>query len=767
MREPLLAITNFRVSFYRGYSVWTALLVLIVCGVAAALFYRRTFTYLGTRVWVGLLSLRLGVIFLLVVLLFRPVFSYQYAERHRAHLMVLVDTSQSMEVADSTSKQTRLAEAVQRLKPHLDTLGEQFLVHLFQFDKTIRKIESGDDMDTLEPKGKATYLARCVEASTQQVKKGLVGGVLLVTDGVDNSGSDPVGAIRKLNVRVHCVGTGYDRRNPNFKDISVESVECPDELTVGDMAQIKVNVEGINLDGRSIDVVLRHKQEELAKQMLTIDAQPGPQLLTLSFVPKIKGQFTYVVSIDPDPSEKITINNQKKFNVSVVDAKIRVLFIEGTLRPEFRTLKGQYLAKDMHVEFCSLIRVRGNRYLQQTNMKGLKLTAVPTKREVLARFDVFLIGDVDSSHLRDQMATLRSLVKEGKGLGMLGGYHSFGPGGYGKTPLADVLPVQPGPRSVGQADEPFLPVVTPDGANHPLLANVTAYFPHGGKPPATPGLPLLRGCTRVTGYKTGAVVLMQHPKESGPSGRPLIVYAAHIYGKGRSVAFVGDTTWLWYQKMKGLGMESPYLKFWGQMIRYLAQKEYEDEGGPGDRVTVRLNKSYYKPGERARISARVRDADGRGVVGAKVVVEVAGPRRKIHKLDLAPTEGAVGNYEVWFPPPRAGTYSVDARATKDSAELGRAKTEFQVEKPSLEFDRLDLDERGLKRLASATKGIYVHVSKTEDLITGLEARLLERSGYREVDFYEGPHRMLLGVLWALLIVLITCEWLIRKKWQLH
>jgi len=58
-------------------------------------------------------------------------------------------------------------------------------------------------------------------------------------------------------------------------------------------------------------------------------------------------------------------------------------------------------------------------------------------------------------------------------------------------------------------------------------------------------------------------------------------------------------------------------------------------------------------------------------------------------------------------------------------------------------------------------------SKIEDLFRGLEARLLERSGYREVDFYEGQHRMFLGVLWALLIVLITCEWLLRKRWQLH
>ena len=39
------------------------------------------------------------------------------------------------------------------------------------------------------------------------------------------------------------------------------------------------------------------------------------------------------------------------------------------------------------------------------------------------------------------MHDLAEAVNHGAGLIMLGGFHSFGPGGYGETPLADVLPV--------------------------------------------------------------------------------------------------------------------------------------------------------------------------------------------------------------------------------------------------------------------------------------------------------------------------------------
>ena len=50
-----------------------------------------------------------------------------------------------------------------------------------------------------------------------------------------------------------------------------------------------------------------------------------------------------------------------------------------------------------------------------------------------------------SRHFQDHLLEDFDIVREGAGLMMIGGYHSFGPGGYRETPLADVLPVEIGP----------------------------------------------------------------------------------------------------------------------------------------------------------------------------------------------------------------------------------------------------------------------------------------------------------------------------------
>ena len=54
--------------------------------------------------------------------------------------------------------------------------------------------------------------------------------------------------------------------------------------------------------------------------------------------------------------------------------------------------------------------------------------------------DVYILGDIDSAAFRpEELKQLADVVSNGAGLVMLGGFHSFGPGGYDRTALAKVL----------------------------------------------------------------------------------------------------------------------------------------------------------------------------------------------------------------------------------------------------------------------------------------------------------------------------------------
>ena len=346
----------------------------------------------------------------------------------------------------------------------------------------------------------------------------------------------------------------------------------------------------------------------------------GSQQAAFEFTPTTKGRHTYTVRVPQVANERITENNSRSAVATVHEAEISVLYIEGTLRAEYGALVDRFLSRDPDLEFCALVQIRPNVFMQRTNISDLRLAAIPTDRETIGRFDVFIIGDLDSSYIRpEQQRMILDRVNAGAGLVMLGGYHSLGPGGYAGTPLGDALPVVLGNRDRAIPD-PFLPTLTPEGARHPIFANIAGILSHTSGPPQTPGLTPLGGCTRVERAKPGASVLATLGTEANAI-RPLKkgataglsssagdfnrnntagqassgtrisqnklfqqvampVLAVQPTGRGRTAVFTGDTTRNWQQVSQSLDRESPFLRFWGQMVRWLANRE---ESRRGDR----------------------------------------------------------------------------------------------------------------------------------------------------------------------------------------
>ena len=71
------------------------------------------------------------------------------------------------------------------------------------------------------------------------------------------------------------------------------------------------------------------------------------------------------------------------------------------------------------------------------------LSGVPTDLAALAAYDLVVLSDIAASDLAtSQLDALASYVRDlGGGLLLMGGDHSLGPGGFGKTPVEEVSPV--------------------------------------------------------------------------------------------------------------------------------------------------------------------------------------------------------------------------------------------------------------------------------------------------------------------------------------
>ena len=746
----------FELTLEQGCSVAVMLGVTAAALLLTGLFYYRAYGMLRRRQWQTLLALRIVAILLVVLLLFRPVFSYYEELQEKPPLVFLLDSSASMSISDDASGVSRFNQARSQLEEWWDQLKGDFRLHLIAFSERAAPVSTISFLAGLAPDGKATSLSGAVQAVAQEVSRREKPVAILISDGIHNSARNPVDVAGKLGIVVHTVGVGASlRNNISYRDLQVTGIDCPDRLMLNNKARITGLVDGIGMGGRVVKVVLEDEGKPIQETDLTLDDVEGPQKVEFEFRPTVKGRHTYTVRVPAIPEEKITENNHRSAVAMVVEPGIRVLYVEGTLRGEYGAIVDRFLAKDPDLEFCSLIQTRPNVFLTRTNMEGLQLKSIPSDAETLAKFDVFILGDLDSSYFKPpQQQLLVERVRAGGGLVMLGGYHALGPGGYAGTPLGEILPALLGSREIGQVDEPFLPLLTPDGVRHPIFANIAGFFPTRSGAAKDSGLPDLDGCTRVESPRPGATVLAIHPTDV----KQMPVLAVQPVDKGRTAVFCGDTTRKWQQGPRALDQESPFLQFWGQMVRWLAGRSAAVEAKAS--IAGSTDKGFYEPEEPVRIAAVVRDDKGEGTAAAKVTANVKGPG-PAEQLAMTVVPGPSGHYGAALLPKVAGRYEIVVEARVGELTLATEKLVVEVGRVNLEFEKLDMDEKMLAQIAAAAKGRYYHLSTASALIDQLDRTVEQNKKLVEQPLFWPRW------YWALFVGVLSVEWTLRRRFQLR
>jgi hypothetical protein len=336
-------------------------------------------------------------------------------------------------------------------------------------------------------------------------------------------------------------------------------------------------------------------------------------------------------------------------------------------------------------------------------------------------------------------------VESGGGLLVLGGYHALGPGGYASSPLAEALPVFLDP-SDGQRDEDLSLSLTPEGRVHPILSGLAPWFLGSARP-------TLKGLTEVRREKPGAQVLLTAEGVAG--GRQSIALAAHRYGEGRALAFTGDTTWVWYRSRELGGPDGLYRRFWGQALRWLLEKDPEVEQA-GEPLVAFTDEAAYRIGDRVRLRARLRGAEGEPIEGAAISATVSGPEGE-RKLPLAAVPRLPGQYEAGFPARVPGEYDVAVTAARNATPAGRAGTRFKVEETSIEADDVDVDTARLQAIARISGGRFYASPKAATVADDLRASLVGLVEHQEIPLANAP------LCFLLFVALTGLEWHLRRQ----
>ncbi len=488
------------------------------------------------------------------------------------------------------------------------------------------------------------------------------------------------------------------------------------------------------------------KMEEVARQ--TIRATADGQLLPikLSYVPQVPGQYKLTLEADEQPGELVTTNNRLSTFVNVLKGGLKVLYLEGSLRG------GEIAALRRALDL--LARHQGPLRADQSP-RAERRPADFADCFKPGKYDVYMLGDVDSTVFRgDELADLAQCVNQGAGLIMLGGFQSFGPGGYGATPLAKVLPVGMDRLERQQPDEPLREQLhwpgplkmqpTPLGLRH--FALMLAATPQENAA-LWAKLPPLDGANKFQPDKlsAGAEVLA----DAGPD-KPLLV--DQLVGSGRAMAFAGDSTRHWSMQ----GYDLAHKRFWRQIMLWLARKDEAQEG----KVWVRVGQRRIAPAERVEFTVGANTAANEPVADASFKAEIVLPDGARRPLPLARQgEQMTGSFRDTQ---TAGDYAVEVTATQKDQPLGSARARFLVFQQDLELDNAAADAATLESLAAMTGGQSLAPEQLPDLVK----RLAEDTKHLEVQRETKKTFWDTWLFFLTLVSLLGMEWYLRKRWGL-
>ena len=639
------------------------------------------------RKW--LIALRSFAALVLLVAAMRPSLIQTDNEPAPATLVIATDLSLSMTLPDgesgdrwSTQKDT-LGELVSGISDLFDTLELSVVGYSDQADVIAdasqeQGMESlANALDELAPDGDATDLAAALQGSIDAAGGRPLAGIVLIGDGTQvfrtsgtinnlaGNAQSSAEVLDSLGVPLWTIPTGPASSDAASRDLAVTNLADHFQLFAGNQFNLDFTIEAQGMAGQRVPVTvtwIRADGSEESSRARQVDFPNARSTvpLSISMPTPDPGVYRLKVETPSQNGEWVTSNNSQTAFVEVTDGGGRILVLEGAGRPE-QTFLRRALREfpDLELDHVS-IRTGPNWPLD------LRAALQP------GRYDIFILGDVHATALGEkQLQQIADNVAQGAGLVTLGGFQTYGSGGYANSPLAEALPVKmnasfqrgpvrglmsPAERNARKPAQLTGPITVQLARNHPVVDL-------GGTDPAQvwSSLPKMTGANRFNGthVRAGVQVLLQTPTEE-----PLLVVGG--FGKGRVASLAFDESYRWWR----FGKADAHRRFWRQLMLWLMSREETS----GDRVIAEIDRRRFESDERPAFRARVQrlqtsgDATGNLLTLSASIIDNQGNTTPLESMatgsDVSSLSGAIPTLEPGF-------YELVVKTNQDSIEEDR------------------------------------------------------------------------------------------------
>lgn len=775
------------------WPVWLIGGAALVVTLLTWLTYRGRILELRPRRVFTLWLLRMLALAVVCLLLLQPTWKRLDERKSPGKIVVLMDMSKSMTVQDEDRNRSRWETAMSEWSAAADlvkTLEKDAVQFVpLAFDTRLRELRpkepaTGDGTALFGALKQTLERHRPASGDSEKLL-----GFVVITDGHDNVGQplldDVLSELAAVPCPVHTIGMGKPGGSEQNADLVAEAIHAPNTARVKEVLSVRGTISAQQFDNQQVEVWLLLNGKEVdeanfgdsarAPRKVRVVVRPTAprQTIPIEFppfkLPDAPGDYRLSLKVKPLPGELTETNNEVTTYISLSKEGLSVLFFDK-LRLEPKYVRAA-LGSDERISVL-------NAYpSEDRGPEAVRWRTMMRDRIAKGNFDVFILGDLPASRFDGEglLETIAEKVRAGAGLLMIGGQDSFGSGGWARTPLADLLPIDVGVSGqleggVGERKEiKFVP--TDRGLEHFSLrldGDLRLNREWWGR------LPTLDGGNRLGDLKRGATALVV-----SSTGETLL--AVHQPGGGRVAALAVDTTWRWVRPgaPRGGGALKPgavsefreaHLRFWRQLILWLAQQEKASKN-----IRIELAERRLPAGKEQtlRVQARTINPGGAGDESTPVkdptfTVRLVRPGGATETLPVVPDgageEKSVGQVKNTDEP---GEYELIVTASKGGDDLGEARARFLVYRGLTELERSSPNHDVLERIAKTTGGTHrLHGGLVEVLEKLAAARVKISEEAERLPNWREPNDVRQGLVFVLFVAFIAVEWVLRRAWGL-
>ena len=651
---------------------------------------------------------------LLVLLLAQPVLERLLGGG--SNLLVLMDRSLSMQLPVAPGGGSRAAAAERAVAELAKTWRGRGRIITVPFAERV----AADSLQTGNPA--LTAIGDALAGLSDAPQAEAIGGVVLVSDGANNAGRDPVAAALALGLPVHTLRAGAT----GVRDRAITDIESPAGAQAGRRVPVRVHVVTQEPRGVPLVVVLNEGTRELARTTVIAPGPGAEAVAELHATPLKPGLALWSARVDSTQGELTTRNNTREVAFPVAPGRLRVVLVTTALNWDF-TFFRRSLVADSSLELRSYVREPSG-WRHPDGTRG----GAPGAAE-LGGVAVVVLDGVSSAEVGAAFdAALVRVMEQGGGVLVMGGA-SPGVARLRGSRFGALLGVQVNAIVPARAVNP-----APAAEARDLL--MWDDDPARGERAWREAAPLADVMPLSTGGGDRVLV-------AGSNGSPLFV--ARRGGRGQALLVNGSGTWRWSLADGDDLTAERARRLWRGLVHWLAEPVQAEP------LRVRPERWLTAGGEVVRLLATLQDDQFRPVAQAEVNANITGADGRTQRAHFV--AGQAGSYTATLDRMAPGRYRVEATASKATRSLGRSTTEFAVDRWSLEEARALPDSATLAAISQATGGHAGSADEAASWAHGLRTQKAVRGRTTALRLWESPW------IFGLIVGLFSIEWIWRRR----